>query len=565
MRCFLSAGLDFLGVPPIPTKENTAEEAVGMKKYIEHITRFMMVLSVAIFSLGIGQQAIAQVKGFEDPASVGSSAGGQDLTPVKAEIEGGVIEVGGTVEVISLFKNTSGQPINLKDLELIPSSNISTTIGVNQCSTGPIEPGVECAVTITIQGNAPGDYRVGMLLNHDARSKLSTAAITGTVGGAAARSGSDAGTTIEAIPGDVDFGTLNSRSPLVRSIVLRNPTSQAINIYSIDLVAPDSSGFEVTAIDCVTLQAGQSCIASVTWAPAIQGKVEGLIVARHDGASGVLSIAVKGDYQPTAQSTASRFPNPVPGLGLIIADREEIDFGTEVDGAASITVSLVNNGDAPVTMKSIKLAGSDNGLSLAGDGCMDKTVLQPTEACPMTINWLPRREGPIIDDIQISHTGARGILVLPIRGEAEEPVSSDLPVMSVSDIGDLPKISSANIQEGFVNSKSNKSSGRASAGMGLGSGDSTSLNGYKVTSHSANRAVISGPRGRLIVEDGEVQVIAGSRWITEIVPDGVELIGKKNSVLLVFDRSFNFNNESVSLETSSDDDDDDNNNDDDEN
>ena len=102
-----------------------------------------------------------------------------------------------------------------------------------------------CGV-VTIQGDSPGEYRVGMLLNHDARSKLSTAAITGVVGGAS-RGGAEAGTTIESLPNEIDFGTLNSRSPLVRSIVLRNPTSQNINIYSVDLVAPDSSGFEVTA------------------------------------------------------------------------------------------------------------------------------------------------------------------------------------------------------------------------------------------------------------------------------------------------------------------------------
>ena len=63
----------------------------------------------------------------------------------------------------------------------------------------------------------------------------------------------------------------------------------------------------------------------------------------------------------------------------------------------------------------------------------------------MTVNWQPRREGPIIDDIQIAHDGARGILILPVRGEAVEPVSSELPVMSVSGIEDVPKLSNLDI------------------------------------------------------------------------------------------------------------------------
>ncbi len=492
--------------------------------------------------------SLAQTRGFEDPVLPGSTSGGQDLMPLKSEYDGGTIDIGASVQVISLFKNTSGQPITLKDLELIPSSNVQTTIGVNQCLDEPIQPGVECAITVNITGMSMGDYRVDMLLNHDARSRLSTAAITGRVGNANARNGDLLVTSIEAIPNELDFGILNSRNPLLRSLVLKNSTAQEVNISAIDLVAPDQSGFELTAIDCVALKPDQSCIVSVKWSPTSQGQSEGLIVVRHDAAAGVMSLGIKGDYQPSKQETASRFPSLIPGYGLLIADREEIDFDDEVDGAASITVSLVNNGDQSVTIQSLQLAGSDNGLSLAADGCHTGKILKPLQACPLTVNWLPRREGPIIDDIQIKHDGVRGVLVLPIRGEAIEPVKSDFPLMAVSHVNELPKLRAHDL-DGNVNS--NLSSKTLSSNMELSSGDSASLNGYKVTSHSKDRAVISGPRGRLIVKDGQIQVIGGSRWITNIVSDGVELTSKNNSVLLVFDPSFNFNNKNVSIEETS--------------
>ena len=62
---------------------------------------------------------------------------------------------------------------------------------------------------------------------------------------------------------------------------------------------------------------------------------------------------------------------------------------------------MINEGDRPVLISSVSLAGSDNGLSLSSTGCAEGMELIPTEACALTVNWLPRREGPVIDDIKI--------------------------------------------------------------------------------------------------------------------------------------------------------------------
>src|SRR5690606_38438589 len=73
----------------------------------------------------------------------------------------------------------------------------------------------------------------------------------------------------------------------------------------------------------------------------------------------------------------------------------------------------------------IRMANAENGVRAEKSGCYGGLVLAPLEACPLTLTWDPVREGGIVDDLQVSHTGARGVLVLPIRGTATRAVNKD--------------------------------------------------------------------------------------------------------------------------------------------
>jgi hypothetical protein len=65
------------------------------------------------------------------------------------------------------------------------------------------------------------------------------------------------------------------------------------------------------------------------------------------------------------------------------------------------------------------------------------------------------------------------------------------------------------------------------------------LDGFAVTSHSAKRAIITGPGGSRIVFNGEEVVIGGFLWNVTIRPSGVEFHTGDQKVLLLFDRSLN--------------------------
>lgn len=488
--------------------------------------RHILVIMVATVALLAIQPSYAQLSAFEDPKSStpgAAAVGSQEFSPVKSEIEGGDIPLGQTIQVIVMMRNNTNAPLAIEKIDLVPSSNITATLSGNQCGTEEIKPGIECPLTVSIKAEMSGKYRVGILVSHTGRSKISNVAISGTIAGSSG--GGMPSNEVEAFPGVLDFEKVKGRAPLVRSIALRNTSTKPLDITNIELKASPLTGFVVSAPDCKTLAPSQSCIATMTWTPQVEGKSEGVLVLTHTGPSGSLQIPIVGEYERTKTEMAERFPAPIAGQGLIIADRESVEFGSAVDGAASITVSLINTGDNEVTLNQVKLAGSDNGLSLSTDDCANGKILKPYEGCALTVNWLPRRKGPVIDDIQIIHTGARGVLVLPVRGTATEPVSLSVPLM--------PKVSRTDLDESLVGKDSGKK-----GGVGF-SGDAASLNGYRVTSLSANRAVIAGPRGRLVVTDGVTQVIAGGSWTPHVTHDGVEMVSGKESVFLLFDRILN--------------------------
>jgi hypothetical protein len=433
------------------------------------------------------------------------------LSAVNVETKAGDITVGSTTQVVVRFRNDSSQEVRVGNIDLYPSSTVGAEVALNECITAkdPIPVGAECAVVVSVKGLKVGNWRVEMLVRHNGKSKIVTAALIGTI---------DAGddktdvllSDVEMIPNEIDFGSLNSSRPLVKSVILRNITSQAINIGKVNIEASTQSGYSLTS-DCKKLDAGQACMATITWSPMTAGKSDGVFVVEHDGPTRVSSVNLKGDYQPKALVKAEIFPDAVPGSGLLVSSQEEIDF-EKITNEASVTVSLVNVGDQEMQINDISLGSSDKGLTVANTGCGKKTVLQPIEACALTLNWAPVRKGEIIEDVRISHDGARGILVIPVRGNSDVAVNKDSKAVVVSDTGAAPEVIKPTEKR-------------------------QALEGFIISSHSGKKAVINGPGGSRVVSQGRDVVLGGIEWKVNIVENGVEFMNGSDRVRLLFDRS----------------------------
>lgn len=464
----------------------------------------------------IGYHQMAYATALNDPGSRTAATGSGGLTPTESKVEAGEVTVGSTSQVVVRFRNDSSKDVKVGKIDLYPSSTISATIGLNECGKEPLPAGAECATVIAVKGVKTGSWRVEMLVRHDGKTKIVTAAIEGTV--EAGEENSDKLLSdVETIPNVLEFGTLDASRPIVKSVILRNVTSDPIEVKNVSIEASAQSGYSLTT-DCSKLAVGQACIATVTWSPAAKGKAVGVLMVEHDGPTKVASVDLNGDYAPKDAVKAPIFPEPVPGQGLMISSSETLDFGS-VGNEASMTVSLVNVGDTEMKINDLSLGGVDNGLSISESGCAVGTVLEPIEACPLTVNWTPSKTGAILDDLQIRHDGARGVLVIPIRGTASGAVNKDTQAIVVRD----------GVEEEKRIDKSQ------------------ALSGFVVTSHSSKKAIINGPGGSRVVTDGQSANFGGFSWNIFITESGIEFVSGKDKVKLPFDSSLSSVNRTTSV------------------
>lgn len=463
----------------------------------------------------------------DDPASRSAAAatgGSGGLSPVVPEIDAGEVTIGATAQVVMRFRNESGKDIKISKIDLYPSSTVSAAVSVDECSTTPLSGGSECAVVVTVKGIKSGTWRIEALVRHDAKSRITTAAMKGTV-----ESGDDANdkllSDVETIPDEIDFGSSTSGRPLAKSVILRNVTSDPIEITDIT-VSPDSSGYSLKS-DCTKLLPGGACAVALTWSPTTKGKADGVLLVQHTGGTKIASVEIIGEYDPDVVEKANIFPEAVAGKGLLISSQEEIDFGT-INNEASVTVSMVNVGDADLTIGGIELGGIENGLSISKSGCHSGLVLKPVEACPLTLSWAAIREGGIIDDVQIHHDGARGVLVLPIRGTASSAVNRDTKAVVVESTTPGKAIEATKPID-----------------------KSAALEGFVITSHSNKRAIINGPGGSRVVSQNQQIVLGGIQWVVDITQQGVDFTSGRDRIRLLFDRSLSSVNRTASQSVSS--------------
>ncbi len=502
-----------------------------------HWFKYLCLFCAVLALVGGSVSAYAQYPGFEAPGSRVSGGGAIGLVPVNGNIDGGTIPMGASAQVVVLFRNEGARPVETGKINLYPSSNVAASISLNQCSVEPLPSGAECAVALSVKALQAGAWRLEMLMLHSGRTRLVTATVSGLVeanGDSSDKLSSD----IETIPDELDFGSLASGQALVEPIVLRNITSNPISISDVFVNASAHAGFKVDA-DCEELQAGEACIATVTWSPQQKGPATGVFVVKHSGATGVASVSLSGDYAPDEVDEAEIFPDAVPGKGLLVSSQTEVSFGSAVSSASTIAVSLVNVGDSALTLTGIKLSGSNNGLSVSTNGCANGLVLEPIEACPLTLTWSPTRVGALLDDVQILHDGARGILIIPVRGDADDVVSQDQKAIVLTTAKPTRIIGRDDVAVSSERTNgSHPSVGQSARPEPVAMANAVgALDGLKITSFAATRAIVNGPGGSRLIYHNEQIMLGGVVWDINIQKNGIEFANGADRILLLFDRS----------------------------
>ena len=207
----------------------------------------------------------------------------------------------------------------------------------------------------------------------------------------------------------VDFGSVAAGSQSSNSVTLTSSGTAAVVIQSL---AVSGDAFSAGNIQLpLTLAPGQQVALPLTFAPSAGGAQKGAVTLTDNAAGSPNSISLTG----TGTTSAS------------LSTPASVDFGdVTVGSSGSKTITLVSNGSAAVTIKSIAVAGG----SFSGPPMALPQVLQPNQQMALKVRFSPAAEGNSTGSITISSNSATNAsATIPMHGKG---IATTAPSLSAS-------------------------------------------------------------------------------------------------------------------------------------
>jgi hypothetical protein len=272
-------------------------------------------------------------------------------------------------------------------------------------------------VTFTV--GAVGARSGTLSLSDDAAGSPQTVGLTGTGVNASAVRFS---TTTITFPGET-VGTASTP----QSVTLTNTGNVTLNIASIAVTGTNAGDFALTpASSCgATVAVHDTCAVNVTFTPSAAGARNGAVILTDDALDSPESITLSGQglLQPTADLSATNLTYSGAGVGST---------------SASQTVTLTNNGNAPLTITGIVTGGADG-----GDFAVSNTCTSPIAAgahCSISATFTPTASGARTATVTISDNAASSPQMITLRGAGQDFS------LSLSTVSPIEPGSSANSQ-----------------------------------------------------------------------------------------------------------------------
>ena len=187
--------------------------------------------------------------------------------------------------------------------------------------------------------------------------------------------------------GAVSTGTLS----FTQGITVGNTGTAPLTVSNVTVTGADAGQFTATpAVDCASIPAGSSCIVTVTFAPTSVGaKVATVnIIDNLNVAGSVASVSLDG----------------IGAAPIATVAPAALAFGSVTTGTTSApqTITVTNDGDAPLTVASIGVSGV-NAASFAATPTGCNVAIAPGATCASTSSSHSATAGPKTATVSISH------------------------------------------------------------------------------------------------------------------------------------------------------------------
>lgn len=205
-----------------------------------------------------------------------------------------------------------------------------------------------------------------------------------------------------------DFGEVLLGQSAEGLVTLRNAGEALLTLDGLELVGA-SAAVSVTLLGDPALEPGEAVDVALGWAP-----------ASYTGLDDALRVQSNDPLRPSVDVSLSGL-TPAPA---IFVDPTWVDFGVlSVGEASTARVTVVNLGDAPLTLGGYTFAPSSADLTLEDPGLTEGAVLEAGESTQVELRYAPADVGT--DEasfIVYSDDPASPETLVTLVGEGEDPI-----------------------------------------------------------------------------------------------------------------------------------------------
>lgn len=316
-------------------------------------------------------------------------------------------------ETLTVTNGSKVAALDITGLALSGDGSGRFRIAGEDCVASAIAVGGSCSVEVTFNPVQAGAAQATLTIAHGAAGGPKEVELTAT------------GTTLEAGPLDINFGSAvaGSQSDPV-AVTITNRASLAATISSASITGANAASFAADASDCTsdTVALGGSCSVSVVFTPTVGGGQK----------TATLEIVDDTASSPTQVALSGVATSPQVQLS-----RGRIDFGDQRSGTDSPrqTVRLENHGDAALIVSAVQITSSGQpDFWLEAQGCTAAPI--PVDgSCDAHVRFGPRSAGAKSGQLRFVNSSPDSPHLTSLTGTGTAPVvQMSRPQMSLGDV-----------------------------------------------------------------------------------------------------------------------------------
>jgi hypothetical protein len=377
-------------LPGFTSVANFVADPTGQFVYQSTATNQVHVYSVDLstgyFLEATGSPFTAPGFGLPIAFSVAPGSSQPIVGPVATLTPGNLVFGSSTVGIAAptqslMLSSTGDQALSVNAVS-ITGLNAGDFSQIDNCNAPTVlKPTTSCLITVTFTPAASGSRLGQFTVTDNAPGSPQSVPLTGTGLGAPPPA-----PAITFTPGTWNFSVPSQGSTsLPLSVTLTNSGNAPLNISSISLGGSNPADFSAPSSNCTAapVAPGASCIATESFTPLAAGFRQAALIFADNATGSPQSITLTGTEV-----------SPVSGPALTFLPTT-VNFPALSQGSASSihTVIVTNVGNAPATITSINLVGSNPADFSAPSGSCIGLPLLPNASCVVNETFAPSAVG----------------------------------------------------------------------------------------------------------------------------------------------------------------------------